>query len=309
MRDSVLRLCLRAYPSVSREQDGRAILDLARDLSEEKRFSFFREAGGLLSGGVRERGKLLRLDVTGAPWRTARERMVLPLSVAMLCLFVAFAFPSRLYWVGWWSFLGLLGAATAVFGAASGRRLFTVVASFLVLSLLVYDAFRELSTHYARWWGDVVIGQVNILAMWLPVALLLLICAPTVDRTAIVRRRGMIWTVCAPVSVSVLLAILVRSRWQGTSGGLLGAVFIYTPLVLVAATAVHGVIRRNAVTRTAAALLVAASCVPLLWLLGMIVPEPPVPDQYLPFAYYLPGIVVACFIMVCLLRRRVRTPA
>jgi hypothetical protein len=271
--------------------------------------SFLRKAGGLLSGGVRERGKLLRLDITGAPWRAARERLALPLAVAILCFFVAFAFPSRLHWVGWWSFLALLGAAAAVFGTASGRRITTVVASLLVLSLLVYDAFRELSTHYSRWTGDVVIGEVNILAMWLPVALLLLICAGAVGRTGMAWRRGVIWTVCAPVAVSILLAMLVRTYWQSEYGNPLGAVFIYTPLVLVVVAAIHGVMRRNAVTRTAAALLVVASCIPVFWLLAMVVPEPPVPSQYLPFAYYLPGIVVACFVMMCLLRRRLHTPA
>ncbi|MBN1629772.1 MAG: hypothetical protein JW990_08410 [Thermoleophilia bacterium] len=308
MRDSVLRLCLRAYPPVSRERDGRAILDLARDLSEKSRVAFLREAGGLLCGGVRERGKLLRLDITGAPWRTALERLVLPLSVAMLCFLVAFAFPSRLEWIGWWSFLALLGAAVAVFGAASRRRLYAAAGSSLVLVLLVFDAFRELNTHYARWTGDVIVGEVNILAMWLPVALLLLLCAVTVGRSTIASRRSFTWIICAPVAVSVLLAILVRSRWQGMHGSLLGAVFMYTPLVLVVVTAVYGAMRGNTTTKTAAALLVAASCVPILWLLAMVVPAPPVPGEYVPFAYYLPGIAVACFIVMCLLRNRVQDP-
>lgn len=312
MRDSVLRLCLRVYPSVRRKRDGQAILDLARDLSEKSRFAFLREAGGLLSGGVRERGKLLRLDITEAPWRTALERLALPLAVAMLCFLVAFAFPSRLEWIGWWSFLALLGAAVAVFGAASGRRLCAAAGSSLVLALLVFDAFRELNTHYARWTGDVIVGQVNILAMWLPVALLLLVSAVTTGRrAAIAPMRSAIWTICAPVAISILLATLVRSRWQGIDGDFihgdsLGTVFMYVPLVLVVVTAVHGAMRENAVTKTVAALLVAASCVPILWLLAMVAPAPPVPGEYLPFAYYLPGIAVACFIVMCLLRNRVQ---
>jgi len=47
------------------------------------------------------------------------------------------------------------------------------------------------------------------------------------------------------------VAVLVRLRWQGEHGSpLLGAVFIYAPLMHVAATAVHGAVRRNAVTTT-----------------------------------------------------------
>ncbi|MBN1630149.1 MAG: hypothetical protein JW990_10325, partial [Thermoleophilia bacterium] len=144
----------------------------------------------------------------------------------------------------------------------------------------------------------------------LPVALLLLVSAVTTGRcTAIAPMRSAIWIICAPVAVSILLATLVRSRWQGMNGDLLGAVFMYMPLALVIVTAVHGTLRRSAVTKTAAALLVAASCIPVLWLLAMVVPAPPVPAEYLPFAYFLPGIVVAFLIVAGLLRRRVPAPA
>lgn len=308
MRDFVLRLCLFAYPSVSRERDGRAIIDLARSLSSQSRLSFLREAGGILAGGIQARGKMLRLDVTGAPWNAARERLTLPLAVALLCLMVAFAFPSRIAWIGWWAFLAFLAAAVAVFGAASGRRFLTVTASFLVLALMVFDAFRELSTHYARWIGDVAIGEVNILAMWLPVALLLLICAGAVGRTGTARGPHATWTICAPIGISVILAVVLRERWQSASGSPLGGVFIYAPLVLAIATTLQGIIQKDPVTKTAGALLVAASCLPVMWLLAMVVPEPPVPDQYIPFVYYLPGVFVACLVMWCLLRRRVQTP-
>jgi len=142
---------------VSRTRDGRAILDLARELSEESHFAFFRETGGLLSGGLRERGKLLRLDVTGAPWRTARERLALPLSVGILCLMVAFVAslphgPRSLTW----AYLTLASAAGAVFGTASGRRLIATVASSAVLGLMLLPVFVELVGHTAVWSGVIL---------------------------------------------------------------------------------------------------------------------------------------------------------
>ena len=70
MRDRVLRLCLRAYPTASRERDGRAIIDLASALSTRGPLAFIREASGVLKGGVRARGRDLRLRLTGDP----RER-------------------------------------------------------------------------------------------------------------------------------------------------------------------------------------------------------------------------------------------
>jgi hypothetical protein len=51
-------------------------------------------------------------------------------------------------------------------------------------------------------------------------------------------------------------------------------------------------------------LLVLASCLPVLWLLAMIVPGPPLAAQYLPFVYYLPGLLIGCLIMRHLIGRK-----
>lgn len=55
-----------------------------------------------------------------------------------------------------------------------------------------------------------------------------------------------------------------------------------------------------------AALLLLTSCLPVLWLLAMVVPHPPVPDQHLPLIYYTPGLLAACLVTWLLLRRGAR---
>lgn len=320
LRERLLRLCLYAYPPACRRRDGRAIIDLAKELAGRSRMAFLREAGGLLAGGMQARARAVRSAVADAPWRGARERLALPLAVALLCLFVAFAFPVRPEWIGWWALLALLAAAGAVVGAAVGRPVLTTRASLVLLVLMAYDAFRELTAHSARWTGEVVIGEVNMLGMWLPAALLLVICAGAVGHARvgtrrghaahITRRRHPAWTIFVPVGLSIALAVIARGPWgwegagPGRSVRLLGVVFVYGPLLLAAFTAARGIIRNDPVAKTAAALLTAGCCLPVLWLLAMVIGEPPVSAQYLPFIYYGPGIALACLLAWGLIRRR-----
>jgi hypothetical protein len=314
MRDRILRLFLHAYPAASRVRDGRAIIDLARELSAKNKLTFLWEAGGMLVGGVAARFKLVGRDFTGAPWRAARERLALPLAVAMLCLFLPFgvsAMSSLAHgqglWLSWWSILGLLGAVFAVFGSASGRRLMVFLASALMLGLLAFDAFDQVSGNSGRWWGDAFVVELNILAMWLPAPVLLLICAGAVGRTGLRRKKAALrWMVYAPVATCAAVIVVLSSvlddiwGWSSPLGGLL----IWVPLALIVATIVQGVIRRDYVLKTGAALLVVAVSLPLLWLSAGVIREPYVDGQYLPFAYYLPGVVAAFLVMLVLVRRR-----
>jgi len=70
-----------------------------------------------------------------------------------------------------------------------------------------------------------------------------------------------------------------------------------------------GMQARARAVRSAAALLTPGCCLPALWLLAMVIGEPPVSAQYLPFVYYGPGVAVACFLAWCLIRRRDAKPA
>jgi hypothetical protein len=86
MRDRVPRLCLYAYPLASRERDGRAIVDLASELSTRSPLAFIREASGVLKGGVRARGRDLRRRLTGDP----RERRDTYLGMAAILMTVGY---------------------------------------------------------------------------------------------------------------------------------------------------------------------------------------------------------------------------
>ena len=334
MRDHLLRLCLRAYPASARERDGRAIIDLAREASSKGRLEFLREAAGMLVGGMQARCALVRRDLTGAPWGAALERLALLLAVAVLCLFAGYAIGVRapvghvtqvvtvvggvaevqtgsFLRVDWWGLLGLVGGVGAICGAAARRRFVTVAAAVLLLGLLAFDAFDQLSGQSARWWGDAYIGELNVLAMWLPAPVLLLICAGAVGRAGTRRGRvALVWMIGVPVAVTIVVSSVVSRVGLESRLGTdpLGGIFIWVPLVLVVAMLVLGVIRKDPVAKTAAGLLVVACCLPLMWLLAFVVREPPVADQYLPFVYYLPGIIAACLIMLLLLRRRERAP-
>jgi hypothetical protein len=309
--DLLLRLCFRTYPGTVRERDGRAILDLARDLSSQSRLAFLREAGGMIVGGIQARGRLLRLDATGAPWHAARERLALPLSAGMLCVVVAFLIaarePNLARLTGWWALLALVAAVGAAVGAALGRRYLMITASFVLLVLLAVDALALLANNNREQWSVNIgpggsVGNVGVFAMWLPVALLLLVCAGAVGAGGARRsNKAKAWIACPPVVV----AALVAARWPA----LLGAVLIYAPLALVAGTALWGAIRKNPVARTEATLLLAASCFPVLWLLAFVIPYPSALEPWFPLLYFGCGALLACVAGRFLLRDRDRIPA
>ena len=313
MRDLLLRLCLRTYPSTVREHDGRAILDLARDLSSQSRLAFLREAGGMIVGGIQARGRLLRLDVTGAPWRAARQSMALPLAVGMLCVIVAFLVTGPGFnfarMLGWWALLALVAAVGSAVGAAFGRRYLTITASLVLLVLMALDALSLLANNNREQWSVNIgtggsVGNVGVFAMWLPVALLLLICAGAVGSAGGARRSNKAWIMCLPVVVSALVA----ARWET----MLGVVLIYGPLAMVAGTVLCGAVRQSPVIKAAGALLLAASCFPVLWLLAFVVPYPPALEPYsplFPLAYFGSGALIACVMVRFLLRNRGRIPA
>ncbi len=316
MKDLMLRLSLYAYPRARRRRDGRAIIDLARDLASEGRLAFLRETTGLLWGGVRERAGLVRLDFVAAPWSQARERLALPLAAGILCLFTAFAAVSPPQWLGgfrWlqaWIIVGLATSAVAVVASLVGRRRWAVAASFGVMAVMFLPTIYGLAGHQAVWSGHIVRYAVDVFVMWLPVALVLPICAPAVGRAR--RSAGpRAWViVCVAVTGSAVSGVLGRHLhvtgfpdWQSELGG----AFVYVPLALITLAIVAALARRDPVARTAAALLVVGGCFPVVWLGPAFLPV------WLPrswystsfwFLCYTPQVAALCLVAWALLRRR-----
>ena len=264
----------------------------------------------MIAGGFRSRGRLLRFDLTRAPWHAARERLALPLAVSMLCVIgasiaSALAQAGMVGWVGWWALLFLAGAVGAVVGAASGRRYLTITASSALLILMAQDSFLLLADSNRsqwRWEAQTGMGGVSLFAIWLPVALLLISCAGAVGSAGGASRRGKALIISLPVVMSVASA-LAAARWP-TLLILLGVVLIYAPLALVAGMVYRGAVRQHSVTRTAAALLVAASCFPVLWLLAFVVRYPSALEPWFPLLYFGCGALVACVMIRFLIRDR-----
>jgi hypothetical protein len=90
---------------------------------------------------------------------------------------------------------------------------------------------------------------VNVFAIVLPVAVPTLVCAGAVGRVEASPGRRTKVVVCAPVAASVVLAVILRASRQGFFGYLpevirpAGRVFVYAPLVFVAAFLVREMIR------------------------------------------------------------------
>ncbi len=316
MRERVLRLCLYAYPVSSRMRDGQAIIDLASELAAESGWAFAREVVGMIRGGLGARAKLVWLDFTGAPWRAALESLALPLAVAMLCLYfgeVMCTFPGFGHWMGVWALLGVLGGAASVWGAASRRRPLTVMGSLLLLGLMIFEAFSSLApVDGVRWSASFLNGQLNVLAMWLPVPVLLMISSWTVGRTGFHRRPLTArWMIIVPVALSVLVPLALKLQdtemWAWPSRA--GNVFIWVPFALVLVAVVLGIARRDPVAKTAAAILVVGAVLPFMWVLALVLPAPYGPEQYILLTYWLPGLVAAVAVMLLLLRRRVARSA
>jgi hypothetical protein len=136
VRDPILRACLRMYPPADREKDGRAIVDLASELSARSHFAFLREVNGVGRGGIRAHGRALWLRLTGDP----QQRRAACLGLA----------------AGWMAFGYLLSAAGNISVSAGGRFDFgsTLVAAAWALQLcgvlLLASGFAVAATAFSR---------------------------------------------------------------------------------------------------------------------------------------------------------------
>ena len=338
MNDLVLRVCLRAYPPEVRERDGRVILDLARDLSNRGGITMTREAVGMLMGGFKARARAFRLDLTTAPWRTALGRLTLPVAVALLCVVTAYVAtmlqPGYLGidagWLPVWAGLALVSMLAVVLGAAFGRRLVVVIASFLVFVLMSAPILVEMAGYRtAVWSGTITTGAlgdsrygigVDVFVLWTPAAILLPVCALFYDGKPVRRRRNLATAACLAVACSIILGlmpVLARAEqpafdWSQTLGG----IFVCIPLVLVAIATFVALVRTDPVSETSAALLVAAACLPTVWLttdaLATVLPGAMSallnqPAVFWPLFYLVDAMLICLVIWMLLRHRRLRT--
>ncbi len=205
-RDALLRLAAHAYPRGVRAADGETMLDLARELVEAGS-SPLREAAGLIRGGasVRVFGALRLLR--RSPWGEARARLALPLAAAVFAMAAAGAGNAGVvqYWVGWSVLVLLVAAGASLAGAAAGNRWLTAVGALLVTGMLGLDALRDQYGQGSRWTSEVGSALVDVLPMWLPAALLLIVCASAVER--VTAEAGIRRLALALVPGAALLAI------------------------------------------------------------------------------------------------------
>jgi hypothetical protein len=291
--DRILRLCLRAYPAPTRAQEGEILLGLARDLVADGS-SPLRECAGLLAGGAAARAKLTRREVACAPWTTARSRLALPLAAALLAVVVGGAARASagVSWLGWSWAMTLAGAACAVAGAAWGRRSLAVAGALALVSMLSLDAARDLHGTGSRWVAPLGVILVDVLVMWLPAALLLLVCAGSVRRPAgSTGVRRVTWAVL-PAAALLLVA--------ATRSAAVDPIVVYGAFAWTAAAVVVGAFRRgsDASATLAAAMVLAAATPSVLWLLAAVVPTTAAPLLYFLLSGGLASTVVLTLLRV-----------
>ena len=265
MRDRVLRLCLRAYPEASRERDGRAILDLASELSSRGSLAFLREASGVVTGGIRARAHALLLRLGGSP-HERRDGFfgIAAVFMALGYLLSAWSTASIIAGNGFGSGSGLVdagtiililsvlvqGAAFAVFAAAFlgapkvrdarlRRGAFVLAGAYGlgILNALLYAAYSLSSP-------EVGLPQTLTILMWvadLPalvaVSLAASAFAPAGDKpgaTATDRNRRLGW---AGAAMGVQFALYLPRYLGGAPGWTWGATYLAAFAAVVIATA------------------------------------------------------------------------
>ena len=299
-RDALLRLCTRAYPRAARERDGDAISDLAIELVEAGS-SPLREAAGLVAGGwsVRLRGGARGL--AAAPWGEARAALALPLAAALFALAATAAGRAGVasYWVGW-SVVVLCGAAAVTLaGAAAGHRWVTALGALGVTGMLGLDALRDVYGQTgSRYDSEVGSALVDVLVMWIPVGLLMVVCAGAVTRVpANVGIRRLVWGLVPGVA---LLAVAS----EPTRVIIADRIVVFGVFVAAAVLVLLAIARRGSdrVLPLATGLIVAVATPPATWLVAAFLPPPDTGASGLILAYWAAAAAFAGSAVVLLAR-------
>jgi hypothetical protein len=298
-RAALLRLCSHAYPRSAREQHGEALVDLAEELVEAGSHPW-REAAGLVAGGSLARLRGVMGGVAAAPWHEARARLALPLAAALFALTATGAGGAGLmrFWVGWSVPVLLAAAAITLAGAATGRRWPAASGAALVTAMLALDAIRDVYGSGSRWQAELGSAVIDVLVMWLPAGLLMVLCAGALSR---VPAREAIRRLAWGVAPGALLFV-VASRPAGVIPAdrviLLGG-FVAAALLVVLAIARR---RTDRALPLVAALVLAAVSAPALWLVASFLPPPPSGAPQLALGYFALGGLLAATAVVSLAR-------
>ncbi len=296
MRDALLRLCLRAYPRAVRERDADAILDLARELVEEGA-SPVREGVGLLASGTSLRLRSAGASLTGAPWRAARARLALPLAAALFAVAATWAGRSGLahFWVGWSVFVTFAAAGLALAGAAAGHRWLTAAGALVATGMLGLDALRDHYGRGSRFHSEVGSALFDVLVMWIPAGLLLLVCAGALQRVPTERAIWRLAWGLVPGGVLLVLAseparVVIADRIV-LFGGFVAAVLVGLAMTRRPADPVLPLI---------AALILAVVAAPALWIVASFLPPPASGAPPMALAYFAAGALATAGAMVLL---------
>ncbi len=298
-RDALLRLAARAYPNAARERDGDALLDLASELAED-RSSTLREAAGLVRGGASARMNGLAGQIALAPWHAARERLALPLAAALFALAAVGAARAGLaqQWVGWSVLVLLVAAGVTVAGGAAGHRWLTATGAFAATGMIGLDALRDTYGEGSRWGSEVGSALVDVLVMWLPAGLLMLLCAGAVTRVpARTGIRRLAWAVLPGTALLVLAS-------EPTRVVIAERIVLFGGFAAAAILVVLAFLRRRTdpVLPLVAALVLAAVAGPALWLVAIFLPPPAGGTPPVGLVYFAAGGVMTAVAVAALAR-------
>jgi hypothetical protein len=289
-RDALLRLCSHAYPRAVRERDGEAIVDLAHELVDEGS-NPLREAAGLLLGGASLRVRATISGLAAAPWNDARSRLGLPLAAALFALAAAWAGRSGVAdaWVGWSIALTLAAAAVALGGAAGGHRWLAASGAFVVTGMLGVDALRDHYGRGSRFQSEVGSALFDVLVMWIPAGVLMLVCVGAVHRVAAetgIRRFA--WGLLPGAALLVIAS-------EPTRVVIADRIVLFGGFVAAAVLVALAIARRRSdpVLPLIAALLVAVVAGPALWILAAYLPPPESGAPPFALGYFAAGGLLA----------------
>lgn len=330
MSDWLLRLSLRTYPRAVRERDGKAILDLASELSAQGPVALFRESCGLLAGGLKAQLRFFGLYMRHLPWRAAREWVAFPISVALFCM-ISVVITCRVahvdYMFGWsqnakssawllapdlkygfhfywlWAVL-IVASGASVVGTGLGRRWMAIAGTLVVSLVLVRNMFMGGNSSLMF---DVPIGGIQstqLAAVWGPVALLLLGCVGATGSRGRRRPDRALW-----IAVALAVASFASALYAPRA---LGILFIYLPIAIALGTACVSLCRKDPAARTGTALLVLftwpAAFFSIIVIVMLTIPMPGMSESAGAVVYLVLSFLLACAMITALLPRHILTP-
>jgi hypothetical protein len=188
-------------------------------------------------------------------------------------------------WVGWSVVVTCAAAAVTLAGAAAGHRWLTASGAFVVTAMLGVDALRDHYGEGSRYHSEVGSALIDVLVMWIPAGVLMLVCAGAVRRVPPeLGIKRLAWALLPGAAVLMIASeptrVVIADRIVLFGGFAAAAVF--------AALAVAPR-RTDPVVPLIAALLLAVVAGPALWLLASFLPPPSPGTPALVLGYWAAG--------------------